>query len=216
MGISYLLTKKTVVRSGYGLMFFDQAGITTPFTIPQFPFVQTVAQATLDNKTPAFVLANGPSVAPVDPTPDAGLGQGVFSVDRNLGSGYVQQWNLTVQRELTPSLSFEVAYVGSKATHLGVPDVNLNQLTVEQLALGSALTQTVANPFFGQLPAWSSLGGPTISQAQLLSLTPVYQLDLVSKQRRQFGLPRGAGQTGKAVFARADVSGELHAIEVDR
>jgi len=172
LGISYLLTKKTVLRSGYGLTFFDQAGITTPFTIPQFPFVQTVTQATLDNKTPAFVLANGPSVAPVDPTPDAGLGQGVFSVDRNLGSGYVQQWNLAVQRELTPSLSFELAYVGSKATHLGVPDVNLNQLTVDQLALGSALTQTVANPFFGQLPASSSLGGPTISEAQLLKPYP--------------------------------------------
>ena len=34
LGISYMLTKKTVVRSGYGLMLFDQAGITTPFTIP--------------------------------------------------------------------------------------------------------------------------------------------------------------------------------------
>jgi hypothetical protein len=172
IGISYLLTKKTVVRSGYGLTFFDQAGITTPFTIPQFPFVQTVTQATLDNKRPAFVLATGPSVQPVAPTPDAGLGQGVFSVDRNLGSGYVQQWNLTVQREVTPSLSFEVAYVGSKATHLGVPDVNLNQLTVEQLALGSPLTQTVANPFFGQLPPSSSIGGPTISVAQLLKPFP--------------------------------------------
>jgi len=172
LGISYLLTKKSVLRSGYGLTFFDQAGITTPFTIPQFPFVQTVTQATLDNKTPAFVLANGPSVQPVEPTPDAGLGQGVFSVDRGLSSGYVQQWNLTLQRELTPSLSFEVAYVGSKATHLGVPDVNLNQLTLDQLALGSALTQTVPNPFFGQLPPSSSIGGPTISQAQLLKPYP--------------------------------------------
>jgi len=172
LGISYLLTKKTVLRSGYGLAFFDQAGITTPFTIPQFPFVQTAAQATLDNKTPAFVLANGPAVQPVGPTPDAGLGQGVFSVDRGLSSGYVQQWNLTLQRELTPSLSFEVAYVGSKATHLGVPDVNLNQLTVDQLALGSALTQTVPNPLFGQVPPSSSIGGPTISQAQLLKPYP--------------------------------------------
>jgi Carboxypeptidase regulatory-like domain len=172
LGISYLLTKKTVVRSGYGLTFFDQAGITTPFTIPQFPFVQTVTQATLDNKTPAFVLANGPSVQPVDPTPDAGLGQGVFSVDRGLGSGYIQQWNLAVQREVTPSLSFEVAYVGSKATHLGVPDVNLNQLTVDQLAVGSALTKSVPNPYFGQLPPSSSIGGPTVSQAQLLKPYP--------------------------------------------
>ena len=172
LGLSYLLTKKTVLRSGYGLTWFDQAGITTPFTIPQFPFVQTVTQATLDNKTPAFVLSGGPSVEPVDLTPDAGLGQGVFSADRGLGSGYVQQWNLTLQQALTSSLSFEVAYVGSKATHLGVPDVNLNQLRVDQLALGSALTQTVANPYFGQLPPSSSIGGPTISQAQLLKPFP--------------------------------------------
>ena len=172
VGLSYLLTKKTVVRSGYGLTFFDQAGITTPFTIPQFPFIQTAAQATLDNKAPAFVLANGPSVQPVGPTPDAGLGQGVFSVDRGLGSGYIQQWNLAVQREFTPSLSAEVAYVGSKATHLGVPDVNLNQLTVDQLTIGSPLTKSVPNPLFGQLPPSSSIGGPTVSQAQLLKPFP--------------------------------------------
>jgi carboxypeptidase family protein len=172
LGISYLLTKKTVVRSGYGLTFFDQAGITTPFTLPQFPFVQTAAQATLDNKQPAFVLANGPTVTPVSATPDAGLGQGVFSVDHHLGSGYIQQWNLAVQREISSTMSFEVAYVGSKATHLGVPDVNSNQLTVDQLAIGAPLTQTVPNPFFGQIPASSSLGQPTISQAQLLKPFP--------------------------------------------
>ena len=33
------------------------AGITTPFTTPTFPFLQTVSQRTLDNITPAFVLA---------------------------------------------------------------------------------------------------------------------------------------------------------------
>jgi carboxypeptidase family protein len=172
LGLSYLLSKRTVIRSGYGLIFFDQAGITTPFTIPQFPFVQTASQATLDNQTPAFILSNGPAVEPVKPTPDAGLGQGVFSVDRKLGSGYIQQWNLAVQRLITPSMSLEVAYVGSKATHLGVPDVNLNQLTVDQLAMGGALTETVANPFFGELPPSSSIAGPTISQAQLLKPFP--------------------------------------------
>jgi len=33
----------------------------------------------------------GPNVQPIPLTPDAGIGQGVFSVDRELGSGYVQQ-----------------------------------------------------------------------------------------------------------------------------
>ena len=98
LGIAYRLTEKTVIRSGYGLMWLEQAGITTPFTLPQFPFLQTVSQRNLDNINPAFVLATGPSVAPIPLTPDAGLGQGVFSVDSGLGSGYAQQWNLAIQQ----------------------------------------------------------------------------------------------------------------------
>ena len=63
----------------------------------------------------------------------------MFAVDRDLGSGYVQQWNASLQRELGANMSIEVAYVGSKITHVGIPDTNLNQLTVDQLALGTAL-----------------------------------------------------------------------------
>jgi hypothetical protein len=50
--------------------------------------------------------------------------------------------------------------------------VNLNQLTVDQLALGSQLTQQVDNPFFGQIPANTSLGTPRIARAQLLRPFP--------------------------------------------
>ena len=42
-----------------------------------------------------------------------------------------------MQRELTRNIAIEVAYNGSKITHVGIPDTNLNQLTVEQLALGA-------------------------------------------------------------------------------
>jgi hypothetical protein len=167
IGLSYRLGDKTVVRSGYGLVWIEQTGITTPFTVPQFPFLQTTSQRTLDNINPAFVLSAGPSVAPIPLTPDAGLGQGVFTVNRNLGSGYAQQWNLAVQRELTHNISFEVAYAGSHITHVGIPDVNINQLTVDQLLTGAALTQKVPNPFFGQIPRSSSLGDPTIAAGQL-------------------------------------------------
>src|SRR6185436_15158237 len=111
-----------------------------------------------------FTLAAGPSVEPIPLTPNAGLGQGVFAVDRDLGSGYVQQWNASLQRELTSNISVEVAYVGSKITRVGLPDTNLNQLTVDQLAQGTSLTQRVPNPFFGEIPRSSSLGDPTIPQ----------------------------------------------------
>jgi hypothetical protein len=167
LGFSYLATPKTVVRSSYGMVFIEQTGITTPFTTPQFPFLQTVQQATLDSINPAFVLSRGPSVAPIPLNADAGLGQGVFTVNRNLGSGYVQQWNLAVQHELIRDLSIEVAYTGSVITRVGIPDTNLNQLTVAQLAQGSALTATVTNPYYGQIPVSSSIGGKTISVAQL-------------------------------------------------
>jgi hypothetical protein len=172
LGLAFRLNDKTVVRSGYGLIWIEQAGITTPFTAPQFPFLQTVSQRTLDNLTPAFVLANGPSVAPLPLTPNAGLGQGVFAVDQSLGSGYAQQWNLAIQREVTQNLTFEIAYAGSRITHVGIPDTNINQLTVAQLAMGNALLTKVPNPFFGQIPRSSSLGDPTIPAGQLLKPFP--------------------------------------------
>ncbi len=175
VGIAYRLTDKTVIRSGYAVVFFDQSGITTPFTNPAFPFIQTVTQSNLNNSTPAFVLANGPTAQPIPLTPGAGLGLSVYSADRTLGSGYVQQWNLAIQRELAHDLSFEIAYTGSKATHLGVPDYNLNQLTAAQLAQGSSLQQSVTNPFAGQIPSNPSLNGPTIPQAQLLKPYPEFQ-----------------------------------------
>lgn len=179
LGFAYALSPKTVVRSGFGIVFFDQSGITTPFTVPQFPFIQNVRQATQDAINAPFTLSHGPTVAPIALTPNAGLGQSVYTSNRNAGSGYVQQWNLAVQRALTNSLSFEVAYVGSHGVHVGVPDQNLNQLTTAQLALGlsnpAALTAQVNNPYYGQIPASSTIGGKTVSAAQLLKPYPRFQ-----------------------------------------
>jgi hypothetical protein len=191
LGIVYGLTDKTILSSGYGLVWIEMAGITTPFTTPTFPFLQTVGQRALDTINPAFVLQNGPSVAPLAPTPEAGLGQGVFSVDGTLGSGYVQQWNVAVQRELAANTIVEAAYVGSHITHVGIPETNLNQLTAEQLALGAPLLQRVPNPYFGIVPRSSSLGDPTIPYGQLLKPYPAYTT--VSLYRNNVGTTRYDG-----------------------
>ncbi|WP_321476943.1 TonB-dependent receptor [uncultured Paludibaculum sp.] len=172
VGLAFKVTDSFVIRSGYGMTWIEQAGITTPFTTPLFPFIQTLGQQSLDNINPAFVLSQGPTVAPRDPNPDSGLGQGVFGVQRGNGSGYAQQWNLTLQRTFGEDWSVEAGYLGSKLTRLGVPDVNLNQLTVEQLGLGSQLTQQVSNPYFGEIPSNTSLGTPSIARGQLLRPYP--------------------------------------------
>lgn len=171
-GLAYRIGNSWVVRSGYGMMWFEQTGITTPFTLPQFPFVQTVGQQSQDNINAAFTLANGPTVQVTAPNPNSGLGQGVFGVQRNVGSGNSQQWNLTVQKTFGKDLNFEVGYLGSKNTHLGLPEANLNQLPAADLAMGAALLVKVPNPYYGQIPASSSLGQPTITEQQLLRAYP--------------------------------------------
>ena len=190
-GAVYRVTDKTIASSGYGLVWIEMAGITTPFTTPTFPFLQEVTLRTLDNIAPAFVLARGPTVAPIDPTPTAGLGQGVFTVDGTLGSGYAQQWNASVQRQLTPNTVVEVSYIGSKITHVGIPDSNINQLTEEQLQLGEALLTRVPNPYFGVIPRSSSIGDPTITVAQLMKPFPEYTA--VSFYRNNVGVSRYQG-----------------------
>jgi len=172
LGFTYMVTPKTVVRSGYGIVFIDQSGITTPFTTPQFPFIQNVQQKTQDSVVKAFQLSSGPTVAPIPFTPDAGLGQSVYTVKRTAGSGYSQQWNLAVQRAITNNLSLDLAYVGSHIVHVGIPDSNLNQLTANQLAQGSSLLTKVPNPYYGEIPKSSSIGGKTVTEAQLLKPYP--------------------------------------------
>jgi hypothetical protein len=172
LSLAYKLSDSFVIRSGYGLVWIEQSGITTPFTVPFFPFIQSVGQRSQDNINPGFVLSQGPSVQITEPNPNSGLGQGVFGVDRQTGSGYAQQWNFTLQKTIGAQWSAEIGYLGSKLTHLGVPDTNLNQLPASALALGSQLTQQVANPFSGQVPASSSIGGPTITRQQLLRAYP--------------------------------------------
>ena len=96
------------------------AGITTPFTTPVFPFLQTVSQRTLDNITPAFVLASGPqrradsADAGRRPRPGRVLGRSRSRVRATCSSG-----TRRCSASSTSNISVEVAYVGSKITRVG-------------------------------------------------------------------------------------------------
>ena len=172
VGLAYRIGNSWVVRAGYGVIFFEQSGITTPFTMPQFPFIQTVGQQSQDNLNAAFTLSSGPTVQVTAPNPNSGLGQGVFGVDGTNGSGYSQQRNLTIGKTFRDTWNVEVAYLGSKNTRLGIPDANINQLPTQYLSMGQALLTRVPNPYLGSIPASSSLGGATITQQQLLRPFP--------------------------------------------
>jgi hypothetical protein len=112
-GFAYSANDKTVVRGGYGVFFTNSQNFLNNFVINrrQPPFAET-QQITSSTSTPQinvadpFTNATAPSVI------------GTQNIDPEFREGYVQQWNLSVQRELPGSLSIDVGYVGNKGTKL--------------------------------------------------------------------------------------------------
>src|SRR5437667_9917471 len=119
-------------------------------------------------------------------------GAGLSASVGNNPPPYVQQWNLDIQRQLPGNLLVDVAYAGSKGTHLPMHDQTINQLAPQFLPKSAAdvaaLNAQVHNPFAGNCapPAVCTgpmqAGGvgtnPTIKAAQLL--LPFPQFDNVA------------------------------------
>ena len=111
----------TVVRGAYGFFYSGQeirtaAPLQLAYNLPFF-----YEPLFINGDTPAFTVSQGfPTL-----DPSQAVNPGVTSVDARLHTPYYQSWNLAVQRSLPGSISLEVAYAGSKGTHLqGVTDPN--------------------------------------------------------------------------------------------
>jgi hypothetical protein len=111
LGLAWKPMKLTVVRAGYGINYnLAQYGAVIQNFAFQPPFAET---ATNTATTSSFLnLANAfPSLAPGTVTNN-------FAVDPNYRLGYVQVWNVDVQRELRGGIVMNVDYNGSKGTRL--------------------------------------------------------------------------------------------------
>lgn len=131
-GFAYAARPNMAVRGGYGISYYpDKFGATGGTLNNNYPFI-TVQQINPDryNPDPALSISNGIAV-PARPNLNVAsvplVGQATY-FDPNYKMGYIQFWNLTVQRQLAHRIVAEVAYVGNKGTHLfGNNHVNLNQ-----------------------------------------------------------------------------------------
>ncbi len=87
----------------------------------------------------------------------------------------IQQYSFDVQRELPGSVAMEIGYVGSYSTNLtlGTANVNVNALNPALLSQGSALLQSVANPFYGH-GGTGVIGSAKVQAAQLLLPYPAF------------------------------------------
>jgi hypothetical protein len=100
------------------------------------------------------------------------LGQSFQAPLESQPYGYNQQFNLNIQRELKEGTLIEIAYAGSKGTHLPA-NQQLNQLPVEFLSQGTRLQEQVTNPFFGIITA-GPLAARTVARGQLLRPFPQF------------------------------------------
>jgi hypothetical protein len=183
-GFAYQFDPKSVLRGGYGISY-----------IPTFGPGGTASGAGFSTSTSMVASLNSAGIFPTnsfaDPFPTGlvmptGNSLGLMTLVgqsasvgpwRDLHRGYSQQWNLTLQRQPWNNWLFELGWVGNKGTHITMGQ-SLDQLNYQQyLSLGSQLTSTVTNPFYGQIST-GTLAAKTITLRQ--SLLPYPQFTGVS------------------------------------
>ncbi|MBL8179683.1 MAG: TonB-dependent receptor [Bryobacterales bacterium] len=186
-GFAYSLNEQTVFRGSYGIFNLPYIGAAAGWSSGINGFLSSTAMtASTDGLRPTDALSNPfPRGLQAPTAPSSGLltniGQDFGAsgrdgaIDRSARVGYSQQWNFNIQRQLPGKLALEAAYVGNKGSKLtdGPLGPQLNQLAVEQMALGNQLLQTVPNPF-QPFVRTGPLSQPRVTQAQLLRPYPQF------------------------------------------
>jgi len=181
LGLAFRLNNKTVIRTGYGIFWipndvaFNISPNNDPVNAYTTPFV-----GTNDGSLTPFNRLSNPFPSGIIPAPghtpvfqQLFLGQGFSAPLPHDPAGYAQQWNVDFRRVLPGVIAFDLAYAGSKGTHLPGPNQQIDQLPSEFLKLGASLQQQVPNPFFG-LVTVGTLSNPTVARGQLLRPLPQY------------------------------------------
>jgi hypothetical protein len=117
---------KTSVRAAYAILTQDPTTNTVSGLSSNPLFALPIAAASATNS----ITLENPSAAVT------GTSLGPFAINPNFNDAYSQDWNLTIQRQITSSVGLEVAYVGVKGTHLQL-NQNINQPFVTNGLYGS-------------------------------------------------------------------------------
>ena len=174
LGVAYQATPNTVIRAGYGLIYFNtfESPIGTGYS------ATTGGGNSVNNYNPTNSLSNPYPSGITLPTGSAlglgtALGQSVSFIDPAHVQPRMTQFTLNLQQQLPDSLVVQVAYVGGRPTHLEV-NHNINLLPATDYNLGAAevtyLTTPVPNnPLHGLVPSNGNANGTSI-QPQYLNL----------------------------------------------
>jgi trimeric autotransporter adhesin len=112
LGLAWKPLNLTVIRLGYGINYnLAQYGTVIQNFAFQPPFASTQTNSVTDPATSNLTLVNGFPGA-------TGLLTNNYAIDPNYRLGYVQIWNLDIQRQLPHGFLLNVGYNGGKGSHL--------------------------------------------------------------------------------------------------
>jgi hypothetical protein len=146
---------KTVIRGGFGISQFEEGGGSNEELTLNLPYGILQQQAAGGLGT----LSNGFGAATSTECP-GGINQACYEggvrlriFDQNFKPAMVDQWNLTIQQQLTNTLTFQMGYVGARGAHLlNFEDVAQSvPLNAEGQVVGAGqlIASRVPGPFLG-------------------------------------------------------------------
>ena len=182
IGGAFQADSKTVLRFGYGMYFSPANGNTGGGCFPcGWGTSASLTPTTPDGISPAFNWDNGFPVPAgfqlppiIDPT--YANNQTVLELTGKDGlPGRIQNWQVSLQRELPKGVLLDVSYIGSYGTNLE-SYIPINQVDPKYLSLGSLLSKRVTDPTVAALGYQAPYAGfpATGTLAQTLRPYPQY------------------------------------------
>lgn len=203
---NFLAERGAVIRGGYGISHAPITG-NNRLPNPDFGGFQTVGTlgtgstvgGTPDPTQPIRLSGNNPNISapPLDQTlgidanglittNSLGVPGYAYAGDGSKAIPYLQNWNLSLQFEAFKNTVVEVAYVGSRGTHLYTPFRNINPTNIDLVEQLEANNINVDSTFADPLGRRNSLGA-IIAIPRSSVVSPYFGF----AQLNQFGDPSG-------------------------
>lgn len=173
---------KTVMRAGYSIAYerftqvlFDQLwGYNAPGLLQQ----NTYSPPGYINLSSAFLplVPSGQPLTTVPINDNNSSTQTILSIDSGIKQPYVQNWNVSLGREISRGLVLDVRYVGSKGTKL-LRGTNINENNIFENGILTAFQTTMAggnSPLLDKIfnglniPSVGVVNGATITGSQAM------------------------------------------------
>lgn len=143
---------KTAVRGGFGMFDWLPLPEQFIFLMQSNPFLQ-LAEIVPTKTNPT--LLNGTFFSNIQGLPITALSQRMTYIDQNPRRNYILEWNLNVQREIAPSLTGTIGFIGSRGVHMPFhsddTDIVLPTLTSAGYVYPVGPTVNKINPNFGSI-----------------------------------------------------------------